>query len=102
MAARYLAAAGWTYDELGMVFSAGAEALKNHLNGECRHMWVDRPVEISDPAAAEIRALRKSADMTQSELAEAAGVSPSTVLRWEHGRNDVGEYEVKKVREVVD
>lgn len=46
-----------------------------------------------------LRSLRKQKKLTIVELAEKIGVSKVTVLRWEHGTNQIGMEKAKKLAE---
>ena len=48
-----------------------------------------------------IKAARKRADMTQSELAEKAGISLMSVRRYEHGSREPSINTLKKIAEVL-
>ena len=48
-----------------------------------------------------IKELRKEKGMKQWELAKAVGVSPNTVILWEHGVNQPNPENMEKLKEVL-
>ena len=48
-----------------------------------------------------LAAARKNANMTQKDLANACGVSESTVSNWEKGRSEPTVSQARKIGEVV-
>lgn len=55
------------------------------------------PIDFRKAVGAEIRKLRKSAGLTQGELADLIGVDHSTISRWERGIEDIGLYQLLQV-----
>jgi transcriptional regulator with XRE-family HTH domain len=47
-----------------------------------------------------IRQLRKSADLTQRQLAEAMGVNHMSIYHWESGRNEPSARQLKTLADV--
>ena len=48
-----------------------------------------RPAKMDGPA---FRELRKSLDLSRERLATGMGITPLTILRWEHGQSPVPYY----------
>lgn len=102
MAARFLHADGWPYEELGRLFEATEVAVGNHVRGECDHPDLSEPLEPNQLSGAEIRALRRSKGLNQDELGEQIGVSRSTISNWESENKRPLRWRVYQLREVLE
>lgn len=101
MAARFLAADGWTWDDLGSLLEVSDETLNHHLNGECQHPEIDEPMDPDGIAPGELRALRHDAGLTQEGLAAELGVTHATVSNWENGKAVPRRWRVRKLKHIL-
>lgn len=101
MAARYLHADGWTYDDLTTLLEVSSDTIERHLNHDCDHPDLTSPLEPDQLAPEEIRAKRLSAGLTQRELANKLGVSPATISGWETGSRTPRRYHLREFKQAI-
>lgn len=102
MAARYLHADGWSWEQLEDLLEVSNEGLQNHLDGECDHPDLDEPMPPDGLSGSEIRTMRLDAGLTQGELAGELDVAIPTVSNWETGKKTPRRWRVRQIREVLD
>lgn len=85
-ALRHLSADGWSEEELMLAFERSNDTVHTHVSGECTHPDEAAPTPRPIPSPEELRTRRAEANLSQSEMADAVGVTTATVCKWETGK----------------